>query len=948
MDMFCNRRMLTFARTGRALMGVLPAALLLAACGGGGSSRPTPPPSPPPAAPPPSPPPVVEPPRPEFSEHLRWTGADQVHAQGLSGAGIRIGVIDSGVNREHPALRGRVMANLVYISANGNNLAVDDVVGHGTAVAQTIAGRAFGQWPGGIAPGAEILSARIIRDEPPEDDGSGRGNEISGALGMEPIHRDLIQRGMRIMNNSWGGLYWTNPNATNPIAAEYRDFVHNRDGLVVFSAGNSGLADPSDTAALPSQPGPNGTFPAADLERGWLAVAALDRDTPTQLAGYSNACGIAMFYCLAAPGSVIVTGTDDAPNAPSYYRWSGTSFAAPIVSGAAALVWEAFPYFNNDLVRQTLLGTAGDIGEPGVDAVFGYGALDIARAVKGPAKLDWGDLWADFDTITSVWGNDLSGDGALIKDGSGTLVLEGRMDNLGGLFVDAGTLQALDTISGDVDVAAQARLVLGDGTRGGDIGGTLDNSGWVDVRAHGREVSTTRIGGDYWHEDSATLALELGQRFEVAGSAFLEGGTFHLLGVKSGYTTSAREEVLRAGVGVSGQFGRLTAADSLFLQGSLAYGEQQVWLDITRLDVTSAAMGFAGITPMALSGAVRVEHAFTAIEAEVAQGRTPDPAFWQAAGEFQRLRDPAIALAALDSLSGGAHVRAITLAFDTIDLHRRALSSRLAALDEHAEGSWRQALGPGGGGVLGQGWSHTGWLMGQDLKLGSGQALAGLAFGESNAEARQHHEYSRARQTQGQFYLGQASRNGYLAAQLGLGRFQRNIERRPFAGAYRQGVYSQSAARYASLGMEAGRRLALGAARLTPYLGVELDWLHNERFEEWGAAGFGLRAKAARMQRTQAIAGLRAEGRWHGLQWNGYAQWHEVMRADGFGVMASLTGIDSWSPLPLADAARSGGVFGLGIEARVSPRAHLLASVDQRFGARGHERAAMLRYVHGF
>jgi len=243
MDMISKIRIPGFVRIGHRLVAALLVALLLAACGGGGGSRSTPPPSPPPTAPPPDPepdpdpdpPPVVETPRPEFSGHLQWTGADAAHAEGLSGAGIRIGVIDSGVNRDHPALNGRVAANLVYIDANSNNLSVDDVTGHGTGVAQTVAGSAFGRWPGGIAPGAEILSARIISDEPPADDGTGRGNEINGALGLAPIHHDLIQRGMRIMNNSWGGLYWSNPEATNAIAAEYRSFVHERDGLVVFS-----------------------------------------------------------------------------------------------------------------------------------------------------------------------------------------------------------------------------------------------------------------------------------------------------------------------------------------------------------------------------------------------------------------------------------------------------------------------------------------------------------------------------------------------------------------------------------------------------------------------------------------------------------------------------------------------------------------------------------------
>src|SRR5690606_11795286 len=274
-----------------------------------------PPLAPPPTTPPEPPPPTVQDPDPAYSRHLAWTGADSAHELGLTGAGIRIGIVDSGVNRDHPAMRDdRVVANLTYIDPRTNNLQVDDVVGHGTAVAQIAAGMPFGRWPGGIAPGAEIVSARIINDEPPEDDGTGQGNEVDGALGLAPIHDDLIDRGVQVMNNSWGGLYWTNPAATAAIADEYRPFIVEHGGLVVFSAGNSGFDDPSDTAALPSQPGTGDTRPAADLERGWLAVAALSTGDSTQLAEYSNACGLAMRYCLAAPGTVVVTGTNDAPD----------------------------------------------------------------------------------------------------------------------------------------------------------------------------------------------------------------------------------------------------------------------------------------------------------------------------------------------------------------------------------------------------------------------------------------------------------------------------------------------------------------------------------------------------------------------------------------------------------------------------------------------------------
>jgi len=943
-----------------ALLMAVP--FLLMACSSGGS-RPAPPPTPPPTAPPPPPPPptppVVEPPDPAFSGHLTTTGADLAHADGLSGAGIRIGVIDSGVNRNHPALSGRIASNLTYIDQGSNDLSVDDVLGHGTAVAQVIAGTAFGRWPGGIAPGAEILSARIIADTPPEDDGSGRGNEVepgTGGLGLEPIHHDLIQRGMRIMNNSWGGLYWNDPNVTVGIAAEYRDFILNHDGLVVFSTGNSGFEDPSDTAALPSQPGPGGHLPAADLEHGWLAVTALDRDDPSQLAEYANACGIAMYYCLAAPGSVVVTGTDDPPDAPEYWRWTGTSFAAPIVSGAAALVWEAFPYFDNDLITQTLLGTATDLGEPGVDPVFGYGAVDIARAVQGPSRLDWGDLRVSFDGGTSVWGNDLSGDGALIKDGNGTLILEGRLGNRDGLFVDAGTVQALDTIDGMVDVAASAQLVLGDGLRGGDIGQTLDNAGQVDILAYGADVRTTHIGGDYLHRSTASLGLELGQDILVEGAAVIEGGTFHLLGLKPGYTHAARERVLWANAGVNGQFNQMTWESSLFLQGQLGYAPQEVWLDITRLDVTAAALNVAGITPQALSAAARVELAFSGLDAGTAHGLPTDDAFWHGAGQFQRLHDPATARAALDSLSGQAYARALTLALDTIGAGRRAVAAQIATWggrapdDSTLDRTWKRVLGRGGaGGMVGGGWSQQGWLIGHERAL-SGQAAVGFAFGESQARAAfaTWHERSHARQTQAHLYLGATGEHHYLAAQLGFGHHQRHTLRHPFTGDRWQGVYSQTRARHAAASVEVGRRFTLNAVTLAPYLGVDHVRLDDGGFQEWGGAGFGLHADAGRVQRTQALAGLRAKGHWYGLELSGYAEWQQVLVADGFAPLASFTGIDSWSPLPLADAARSGGGFGVSARTWLTPRAHLSTSVDQHIGPRGRERMAMVRYVYGF
>src|SRR5690606_6700033 len=113
-------------------------------------------------------------------------------------------------------------------------------------------------------------------------------------------------------------------------------FIFNNDGLVVFASGNDGRANPSDMAALPSQTGLNGSLPAADLERGWLTVSALDTANPTQLATYSNACGIAARYCLVAPGTAaFVDPQATTASGVDYYYGRGTSYAAPLVSGAA-------------------------------------------------------------------------------------------------------------------------------------------------------------------------------------------------------------------------------------------------------------------------------------------------------------------------------------------------------------------------------------------------------------------------------------------------------------------------------------------------------------------------------------------------------------------------------------------------------------------------------------
>ena len=120
------------------------------------------------------------------------------------------------------------------------------------------------------------------------------------------------------------------------------------------------------------------------LRDRWLAVVATDKQN--RLASLSNPCGVAKTWCLAAPG-VEIYSTSGAPftflNTPTPYRTlSGTSFSAPHVSGALAVLKSRLPDMPMSVVRAILLTTATDLGAPGVDDIYGWGLLNLEHAVR--------------------------------------------------------------------------------------------------------------------------------------------------------------------------------------------------------------------------------------------------------------------------------------------------------------------------------------------------------------------------------------------------------------------------------------------------------------------------------------------------------------------------------------------------------------------------------------
>ncbi|MBQ4853159.1 autotransporter domain-containing protein [Rhodanobacter sp. B2A1Ga4] len=926
----------------REMAWLVAMALGLSACGGGGGSKPTPPPavpSSPPPAPPPSPPPSTQPP---LDAQLSITRANAAQSLGYTGAGVTIGVVDSGIMRSNPTVTGRVTQELIYVDPTTNNTSIDDVVGHGTWVSEIAAGRAFDKFPGGIAPGASLVSARIISDVTPKDDGSGQGNAVTAAdaaFFAQTLNPALISAGVQVMNNSWGGIYWdtTNASINQAFGQAYQPFVVQHGGLVVFAAGNESRTSPSDIASLPT------VAPGLGLDQGWLVAVALDSNHPTQLASYSNACGRTMNYCLAAPGDVIVLDKDTTASTtnPTYWVVSGTSFAAPEVSGAAALVWQAFPYFSNDLVRQTLLGTARDLGAPGPDPTFGYGALDVFAAVQGPAKFDWGDVTVNFSG-TSTWSNPISGAGGLIKQGSGRLNLWGGESSYTGLTqVQGGTL-AVAGLHSPVEIGAAGTLMSAStqlNPTGFSVYNDVTNAGVLVV-----SQGDVHLSGNYVQQGNGRMAVSLGSQLYVNGTATLSGGDLYVYGANANYTLNSHTTVLSAYGGLTGTFSALSAAPSVALTATLGYDASSAWLDVQQVNL-SQIQGLP-YTAASFGAALRTQSAFQQINSQlqgVAGGTPTGAGFVAGAASLQHAVSTDVMQRSLESLSGQLHAASAAMTFEAIDAGTRALSDRFdRLLDAPQAGAWTQGLGYHGG-MSRSGYGHVGYdlsgaLVGQDLRVGS-NGIAGYALSQSQGLGRlaESADQGRSRALEGMLYGGMVHGSWYAMGRFGVGNYRETMRRQLQLGNQFAGVASDVHGRYGVAYGESGYRFALGRTQLTPYMNLQYAQIRRDGFDELGAYGFGLKSAAQSTARWQAGTGLRASHEWAlagggSLSLQGRMLWQQSFGLRGDVFDASFSGINQFAPVGGIGLSRYGGMLGTTLDWKMTPRASLQFGYDRYLG----------------
>jgi autotransporter-associated beta strand protein len=652
---------------------------------------------------------------------------------------------------------------------------------------------------------------------------------------------------------------------------------------------------------------------------------------------YANACGVAMRYCLAAPGTVAATGTKDGPTSPTYWQWKGTSLAAPQVSGAAALVWQAFPYFSNDLVRQTLLGGARDLGQPGPDAVFGYGLLNIAWAMRGPTKFDWGDAIVDLPSGTSTWSNPISGSGGLIKQGAGKLVLSEPNTYTGRTQVLGGELEVQREIVSPITIGAGGTL-----SGYARFGPTLNQGGTL------RVDNVVRIVGDYTQTATGRTSMLLGSWFYVEGTATL-AGDLHVLGARQGYTANSHTNFLSAGALV-GRYDTLTAAAGVLMDATVMYSATEAWLDVRRLDVTAAAQSMA-LGAESVGSAQRVEGAFDAIDGGQVDGAGAS-GFLAGAGAIQGSPTAAAAQQTLESLSGELHSADAQFALMAIEGNRHALESRVDALqDAVAGGAWFEQIDTQRA-MSRFDIDATGWTMGQDRRHGSLTLGAALATTDGYAHHDQRYDRERNRQIEAQFYASYDLGQGYLLGSLAMGRMQRWTQRDIVLGSEAFRTEADYADRYASVGMQAGLPLDVGNGRLTPYTGVQSLRLDRDGFREDGAFGFGLSTAASSMSVEQALLGLRYSTGWRvgSSLWDlqARAEWQRLLSQSGGDIEARFTALDVWSPIAGQAIDRDVGVFGVGVGTSLRGGSRFDLGFDARHDLGETWSSAMLRWSKAF
>ncbi|WP_050987007.1 S8 family peptidase [Saccharomonospora xinjiangensis] len=450
-------------------------------------------------------------------------GAPEVWESGHTGEGVRVAVLDTGIDAEHPDLDDAVVEAEDFTGED----TTDDSNGHGTHVAGIIAGdgtASEGRYRG-VAPDAELVVGRVLDSE-----GSGQESWIVAGMEWAASRADVVNMSL--------GSGWPD-NGHDPVAQAVNRLTEETGALFVVASGNAG---PEESSV--SSPG------SADAA---LTVGAVD--DADELAEFSSRGprldDFAVKPEITAPGVDVVAaraGGSDLGNPVNehYQGMSGTSMAAPHVAGSAALVAQARPEWKADRLKAALVGSAAPHAER---TVFeqGAGRVDVAGAVKQmvlaePAVVSFGPQgWprADGEPVTRTVTYTNSGSAPVTLTLDPSLQAPDGKDIEGALTVSPAQL----TVPAGGQAQATVTLDLSSGVNGlhsgavvatGDNGTVVRTAVGVQRQGESYDVEITVLGHDGNPVEDAEVILvsHTEPRSYYPGA---DSGTYHITAEKGAY-----------------------------------------------------------------------------------------------------------------------------------------------------------------------------------------------------------------------------------------------------------------------------------------------------------------------------------------------------------------------------------------------------------------------------
>ena len=333
------------------------------------------------------------------TEYNNQVGLAQINAvtlnnYGHNGSGVKVAVVDTGIASSHAEF-GRTIYGMDFGgSTNGYG---SDENGHGTHVASIIAGDRDGSGMRGVAYEATLYDYRVAND-------AGSFVGLNGDNGLANVFNQHVTDSIRVSNNSWGTSSGTSITSVSEayFRSNYSQTITaakaaiDNGTLFVFAAGNNSKGEVDMMGGIPHR--------ISELSDSWLVVVAVDPDNKETF--YTNRCGVAAAFCVTAPGggdSQSTKGIYAADNDGGYIRLSGTSMAAPHVSGLAAALMSKFPSLTNKQIATRIKTTSSldnltsftgrtlaSHGEAYMQSVFGHGLVNANAASASIGSLNMG------------------------------------------------------------------------------------------------------------------------------------------------------------------------------------------------------------------------------------------------------------------------------------------------------------------------------------------------------------------------------------------------------------------------------------------------------------------------------------------------------------------------------------------------------------------------------